>query len=217
MAKIVKAASGTPIYLHFLVILYCSDLLPLQGFSWIPIFLPRGDFHMTTRHSFIISFLLSWDQFLLKAILFEKWKMETLKNKFNLFADTRHNYPWGNKAPILWPRLTIEMELLLAPKEHDFQTQALCSCHCCDESNQWTVEAPGNSKEKHIKFFIKTGSQIIILVSGQPHHSSKYCFHSRVRKYGRVLDEKLGNVNFYFWCYYLTGYVTLGKSLYLPP
>lgn len=110
MAEVFKAASGTPVYLHFPVTLYCPDLLPLQSFHWVPIFLQREAFIWPLAiPSLIISFLLSWDQFLWKALLFEKWKMETPKNRFNRFADTRHNYPWGNKAPMLWPRLTIEM------------------------------------------------------------------------------------------------------------
>lgn len=156
--------------------------------------------------SLIISFLLSWDQFLWKALLFEKWKMETPKNRFNRFADTRHNYPWGNKAPMLWPRLTTEMNyywilpgyqgawlpntstVFLPPARLDHGALLWW------ESNQQTVEAPESSKKKPIKFFIKTESQIINLVSGQPHHSFKYFFHNQVRKYGRVLDEKLGNV-----------------------
>lgn len=112
----------------------------------------------------------------------------------------------GNEAPVLWPRLTIEINYYgscLATKEHDFQTWAPWSCrrsgwttkHCCDESltnRQWRLWR--TQRKKQIKFFIKTESQIINLVSGQPGHSFKYCFHSQVRKYGRVLDEKLGNV-----------------------
>lgn len=58
--------------------------------------------------------------------------------------------------------------------QRSMTSKHMCSCHCCDESNQQTVEALENSKKKQIKFFIKAESQIIKLVSGQPHHSFKY-------------------------------------------
>ena len=39
-----------------------------------------------------------------KALLPEKWKWKPLENSFILFADTRHNYLEGNKAPRIGPR-----------------------------------------------------------------------------------------------------------------
>lgn len=146
--------------------------------------------------SLIISFLLSWDQFLLKALLFEKWKMETLKNKFSLFADTRHNHPWEIRhlyCDADWLQKWNYYGTLPGYKGAGLPKHVFLSLLWW-ESNQQTVEAPENSKEKQIKFFIKAESQIIKLVSGQPQHSFKDCFHSQVRKYGRALDEKQGNV-----------------------
>lgn len=161
MAEVFKAASGTLVYLHFPVTLYCPDLLPLQCFHWVPIFLQRGGLHMATSHSFSHHFFSP----LLGSVPMESpslWKMkdETPKNRFNRFADTRHNHPWGNKAPMLWPRLTIEMNyywtlsgyqgawlpntstVFLPPARLDHGALLWW------ESNQQTVEAPENSKNR---------------------------------------------------------------------
>lgn len=157
MPDIFKAASGTSVHLHSPVIIqYYPDLLPLQCSHLI--FLQREDFLWSPAISpLITSFLLSWDQFLLKALLLEneRWKLWKIDSTYFQIPDTITLQDIRHLS--CDPRLTIEMELLLDAGW--LQRSMTCKQeHCCPpparldqeallqwESNN-TLQAPENSK-----------------------------------------------------------------------